>query len=96
MSRANGGECVTTGGLYRPTHLSHSTLRIAQKSLTVFSCDMVRLVGWWGGGGGGVRWSMFQEIEGLYGVSERGRGELSSGLSQPGGKSCWAVWQSGL
>ncbi len=48
MSRANEGECVTTGGLYRPTHLSHSTLRIAQKSLTVFSCDMVRLEGWGG------------------------------------------------
>ncbi len=25
-----------------------------------------------------------------------GRGNLSSGLSQPGGKSCWAVWRSGL
>ncbi len=32
----------------------------------------------------------------LCGVSERGRGELSSGLSQPGGNSCWAVWWSGL
>ncbi len=30
---------------------------------------------------------MFQEVRGLHGVSERG-GELSSGLSQPGGKSC--------
>ncbi len=29
---------------------------------------------------------MFQEVRGLYGVSERG-GELSSGLSQPGGKA---------
>ncbi len=93
MSRANGGECVTTGGLYRPTHLSHSTLRIAQKSLTVFSCDMVRLVGWGGGGGEMVHVSGDRGF--VWGFRE-GRGELSSGLSQPGGKSCWAVWQSGL
>ncbi len=35
---------------------------------------------------------MFQEVGGLYGVSERGGGDLSLGLSQPGGK---AVEQSG-
>ncbi len=40
-----------------------------KKSLTVFSCDVVRFGG--GGGGGIVRWSMFQEVGGLYGVSER-------------------------
>ncbi len=40
------------------------------KSLTVFSCDVVR----WGGG---VVWG-FRE----------GRCDVSSGLSQPGGKSC--------
>ncbi len=44
------------------------------KSLTVFSCDVVR---WVGGGGGGVVWG-FRE----------GRCDVSSGLSQPGGKSC--------
>ncbi len=37
-----------------------------KKSLTVFSCDVVRLVC--------VRWSMFQEVGGLYGFSERGGG----------------------
>ncbi len=41
------------------------------KSLTVFSCDVVR----WGGGG--VVWGF---REGLC--------DVSSGLSQPGGKSC--------
>ncbi len=39
-----------------------------------------------------MQWSMFQEVEGLYVVSERGRCELSSGLSQSGEK---AVGQSG-
>ncbi len=38
-----------------------------------------------GGGGGGVVWG-FRE----------GRCDVSSGLSQPGGKSCLAVWRSGL
>ncbi len=37
------------------------------------------------GGGGGVHVSGGR---GLHGVSEGGRGDLSSGLSQPGGKSC--------
>ncbi len=45
------GECVTTGGLYRPTH--HVS------------------------GGRGFAWGF-----------RGGRGDLSSGLSQPGGKSC--------
>ncbi len=53
------------------------------KSLTVFSWDVVRCV--WGGGLFGAVWG-FRE----------GRCDLSSGLSQPGGKSCWAVWRSGL
>ncbi len=35
-------------------------------------------------GGGG---SMFQEVGVCMGF-QRGRGDLSSGLSQPGGKSC--------
>ncbi len=38
-----------------------------------------------GGGGGGVHVSGGR---GLRGVSEGGGGDLSSGLSQPGGKSC--------
>ncbi len=37
-----------------------------------------------GGGGGG---SMFQEV-GVDGVQRGAGGDLSSGLSQPGGKSC--------
>ncbi len=31
----------------------------------------------------------------VWGFRE-GRGDLSSGLSQPGWKRCWAVWRSGL
>ncbi len=64
-----------------------STLRIAQKVSEFFL--------WCGKVGGclGVWWSMFQEV--VWGFRE-GRGELSSGLSQPGGNSCWAVWWSGL
>ncbi len=50
------------------------------KSLTVFSWDVVR----WGGGGG------------LFWGFREGLCDVSSGLSQPGGKSCWAVWRSGL
>ncbi len=51
-----------------------STLELHRnKSLTVFSCDVVRW--WWWGGG--VVWG-FRE----------GRCDVSSGLSQPGGKIC--------
>ncbi len=39
------------------------------------------------GDGGGVRWSMFQEVGFAWGF-RGGRGNLISGLSQPGGKSC--------
>ncbi len=80
MSSAHRGECVTTGGLYRPTHLCVAHFELHKTSLTVFFCDVVRL--------GGVRWSMFQEVGGLYWGFRDGRGELSSGLSQPVGKSC--------
>ncbi len=38
-----------------------------------------------GEGGGG--WSVFQEVGVCMGF-QRGWGDLSSGLSQPGGKSC--------
>ncbi len=58
VSSVNRGEFVTTGGLYRPTHL-FSTLRIApKKSQTVFFFF-----------GGGVR---VTGGRGLYGVSESG------------------------
>ncbi len=66
------GECVTTGGLYRPTHLCVAHLNCTKK---VFFYGVVSL------GGvlerGGFAWGF-----------RGGRGDLSSGLSQPGGKSC--------
>ncbi len=52
VSSVNRGQCVTTGGLYRPTHLCVAHLKLHKsKSLTVVSCDVVMLGG--GGGGGG-------------------------------------------
>ncbi len=39
---------------------------------------------------------MFQEEGGFVWGFREGRGDLSLGLSQPGGKICWAVWRSGL
>ncbi len=63
MSSANRGECVTTGGLYRPTHLCVAHLNCTKKFQSFFR-DVVRL------GGGGC--ATFQEVGGLYGVSERG------------------------
>ncbi len=73
----------TTGGLYRPTHLCVAHFELHKKFHTVFFFGVVRLGGGGLEGGSGGR--------GLHGVSEGG-GDLSSGLSQPGGKSCWAVW----
>ncbi len=69
------GECVSTGGLYRPTHLCVAHLNCTKKSSQCFIwCGKV---GWClerGGGG-----SMFQEVgvhvsggRGLHGVSEGG------------------------
>ncbi len=50
VSSVNRGQCVTTGGLYRPTHLCVAHFELHKsKSLTVVSCDVVML----GGGGGG-------------------------------------------
>ncbi len=49
MSSASRGECVTTGGLYRPTHLCVAHFELHKKSFIVFFHDVVRL----GGGGGG-------------------------------------------
>ncbi len=64
------GECVTTGGLYGPTHLCVAHLNCTKKVHSFFF-DEVRL------GGGVFAWGF-----------RGGRGDLSSGLSQPGGKSC--------
>ncbi len=64
------GECVTTGGLYRPTHLCVSTLELHKKS-SVFFFGVVRLGGVLerrGGGGGGH----VSGGRGLHGVSEGG------------------------
>ncbi len=47
MSSAHRGECVTTGGLYRPTHLCVAHFELHKKKFTVFLwCGKV--------GGGGV------------------------------------------
>ncbi len=45
VSSAHGGECVTTGGLYRPTHLCVAHVELHKQS---FIPNVVRL----GGGGG--------------------------------------------
>ncbi len=57
MSSANRGECVTTGGLYRHTYLCVAHFKLHKKVK----------VGKVGEG------SMFWEVGGLYGVSERDR-----------------------
>ncbi len=49
VSSACRGESVATGGLCRPAHLCVAHFELHRnKSLTVFSCDVVM----WGGGGG--------------------------------------------
>ncbi len=55
MSSAHRGECVTTGGLYRPTHLcvAHFELHKEQKNKKVFCFGVVRLGGVFGEGGEG-------------------------------------------
>ncbi len=60
------GECVTTGGLYRPTHLCVAHLNCTKKVHSFFFGE-VRL------GGGG---SVFQEVGVCMGF-QRGRGDLS-------------------
>ncbi len=50
------GECVTTGGLYRPTHLCVAHFELNKKVHTFFFFGVVSLGGVWrekGGGGGG-------------------------------------------
>ncbi len=72
VSSANRGECVTTGGLYRPTHLCV----VHFESLTVFFCDVFFLRG--GGGGEMVHVSGGRGF--VWGFRKWGC-ELSSGLS---------------
>ncbi len=43
MSSANTGECVTTGGLFRPTHLCVAHFEL-HKKIVIF-CDVVKLEG---------------------------------------------------
>ncbi len=60
MSSAHRGECVTTGGLYRPTHLCVAHLNCTKKFTQFFLwCGKVGECLERGGGGGG---SMFQEV----------------------------------
>ncbi len=55
MSSAHRGECVSTGGLYRPTYLCVAHFELHKKKFTVFCFGVVRLGGVFGeGGGGGV------------------------------------------
>ncbi len=60
-------ECVTTGGLYRPTHLCVAHLNCTKKVHSFFF-GVVRLGGVWRGGG-----SMFQEVGVCMGL-QRGAG----------------------
>ncbi len=69
------GECVTTGGLYRPTHLCVAHLNCTKKVHSFFF-DEVRLGEVGGGGGGGVGGGgggfHVSGGRGLHGVSEGG------------------------
>ncbi len=85
------GECVTTGGFVQAHSPVCSTLELHKKTIQhpIFF-GVVRLGGVVRGvvhvsGGRGFAWGF-----------RGGWGDLSSGLSQPGGKSCWAVWRRGL
>ncbi len=64
------GECVTTGGLYRPTHLCVAHLDCTKKFNILFF-GVVRLGMF--GGGGGREMVHVSGGRGLHGVSE-GRG----------------------
>ncbi len=56
------GACVTTGGLYRPTHLCVAHFELHKKVSYSFFFDVVRLGGVWREREGGWGWSMFQEV----------------------------------
>ncbi len=97
VSSAHRGECVTTGGFVQAHSPVCSTLELHReqktKKFTVFLwCGQVGGVFGEGGGGGGVRWSMFQEVGGLHGVSEGGGVIWVQGSHSLGEK---AVEQSG-
>ncbi len=64
------GECVTTGGLYRPTHLCVAHFELHKKVSYSFFLWRGK-VGWCLEGGGG--WSMFQEVGDCMGF-QRGAG----------------------
>ncbi len=64
MSSAHRGECVTTGGLYRPNHTWHTSNCTKKSFIQFFFFGVVRL-----GGGGMVHVSGGR---GLHGVSEGG------------------------
>ncbi len=63
------GECVTTGGLYRPTHLCVAHLDCTKKVYILFF-GVVKVGGCLERGGG---WSMFQEVGDCMGF-QRGAG----------------------
>ncbi len=71
MSSAHRGECVTTGGLYRPTHLCVAHFELHKKVSYSFFFGVVRLGGCLERGEG--RWSMFQEVGVCMGF-QRGAG----------------------
>ncbi len=72
MSSAHRGECITTGGLYRPTHLCVAHFELHKKSfIQFFFFGVVRLGDVWRREGGG--WSMFQEV-GVCRGFQRGEG----------------------
>ncbi len=61
-------ECITTGGLYRPTHLCVAHFELHKKKVPYsFFFGVVRLGGGWGVFGGGVHVSGGR---GLHRVSE--------------------------
>ncbi len=91
MSSAHRGECVTTGGLYRPTHLCGFNCTKKKKSFHFFF-GMVRLGGVWRGVGGGGEMVHVSGGRGLHGVSEEGGVICVQGSHSLGEK---AVEQSG-
>ncbi len=66
------GECVTTGGLYRPTHLCVAHLDCTKKFTFCSLCGKVRGCLEGGGGGGGGEMVHVSGGRGLHGVSEAG------------------------